>query len=87
MSGNQRSRQWALAPTNVVWETDEAALFGVILCAAGKVRCRAIAEPLPGCKTWDWTVWHMDMTRHGTAPSAELAIAAAQEVALHWTSG
>lgn len=83
MSGDQgRNRQRALVPAGILWDTDDAALFGVALCAAGKVRCRLIAEPLPGRKAWDWAVWHANMTRHGTAPSVFLAITAAKEVAL-----
>jgi hypothetical protein len=70
----------------IFWTTDKKALFGVVLCPAGKVRCRLIAEPLPGRKAWDWMVWQKEMTQHGIAASVLLAMTAAEEAAMLWAS-
>jgi len=48
MSGDRGDEQPVRAPASILWHTDEAAFFGGICSATGDVKCRLIAERLPG---------------------------------------
>jgi len=87
MSGDRGDERPVRAPASILWHTDEAAFFGGICSATGDVKCRLIAERLPGYQSWDWAVWHQGLTLHGVASSALLARTAAEKVAMLWISG
>jgi site-specific recombinase XerC len=54
----------------------------------GSARYHLIAERLPANDGWDWTVWRQgdepQASRHGYAPGAITAMAAAEGAAWHW---
>ena len=70
------------------WSKAEDILSATLVARPGGARYQMIAERLPADNGWDWTVWRPgdapENSRHGYAPGATTAMAAAEGAARHW---
>jgi hypothetical protein len=69
------------------WYNVDGTLFATVASRRGGGRYHLLAERLPG-DGWDWTAWRTGASpgdaRHGCAPSAEAAMAAAGGAVRYW---
>jgi hypothetical protein len=70
------------------WSKAEDILCATLVAPRGGARYHLIAERLPADNGWDWTVWRPgdapENSRHGYAPGATTAMAAAEGAVRHW---
>jgi hypothetical protein len=70
------------------WSRTKNILSATLVARCGSARYHLIAERLPANDGWDWTVWRQgdepQASRHGYAPGAITAMAAAEGAAWHW---
>jgi hypothetical protein len=70
------------------WRKVDDVLFATVTTGRKGARYHLIAERLPAYDGWDWTVWRVgdapENSRHGFAPGAATAMAAAEGAAWHW---
>jgi hypothetical protein len=75
----------------VSWDkTSDRIWFGRWGDANATILLYLVAEILPGGKGWDWSVWRSGepaILKRGIAPSAKLAVAAAEAAAADWRPG
>jgi hypothetical protein len=69
------------------WSKVEDIRSATLVARRGGARYHLIAERLPANDGWDWTVWRQgdepEASRHGYAPGAITAMAAAEGAARH----
>jgi signal transduction histidine kinase len=69
--------------TTIAWHKSENALFAALRSGRRGLEHRLIVEQLPRRNAWDWTVWRpgdaSEPPRHGSASSAVIAMAAAED--------
>jgi hypothetical protein len=70
------------------WSKAEDILSATLVARRSGARYHLIAERLPADNGWDWTVWRPgdapENSRHGYAPGATTAMAAAEGAVRHW---
>jgi hypothetical protein len=70
------------------WSKAEDILSATVMAGRNGARYYLVAERLPADDGWDWTVWRQgdepEASRHGYAPGAITAMAAAEGAARHW---
>jgi hypothetical protein len=70
------------------WRKVDEALFAAVTPGRQRTRYHLLAERLPHADSWDWTVWRSGdapkTTRHGDAPSCEVAMLAAEATLRQW---
>jgi hypothetical protein len=68
----------------MVWERNGDTFTATLETLAGKVRFDLTVKRA-SARSWDWTVWHAGkppvLARYGTAPTAQVAMLAAEVVA------
>jgi hypothetical protein len=79
---------WEDALLKQPWSKTEDILSATLVARCGGARYHLIAERLPANDGWDWTMWRQGdeaaSSRHGYAPGAITAMAAAEGAARHY---